>query len=128
MFKLAIQDGKLQAMPHIEMLKEAPPRKGFLDFGGFQKLRENRPERPKPVLMLGFYTGMRLGEIRNLKWEQVDLHEHTIRLNAGETKNNEARIVPLNTETVMMLKMLQKKTDSIFVFGNGRPLGCFRKA
>ena len=99
-----------------------------MDFAGFQKLRENLPERLKPVFTLGFYTGMRLGEIRNLKWDQVNFHERTIQLNTGETKNDEARIVPLNTETAMMLKILQKRTDSVFVFGNGRPLGQFRKA
>jgi integrase len=128
MFKLAMKDGKLQAMPNISMLKEASPRKGFLEFGEFQKLRDNLPERLKPVLTLGYDTGMRLGEIRNLKWEQVNLQEREIRLHAGETKNDEARTIPLNSETVLMLKMLRKKTDSIFVFGNGRPLGSFRKA
>jgi integrase len=71
---------------------------------------------------------MRLGEIRNLKWAQVSLREHTIRLNAGETKNDQARIVPLNKETVVALKMLKDGTGSIFVFGNGKPLGSFRKA
>jgi len=85
------------------------------------------PERLKPVLTLGFYTGMRFGKIRNLKWEQINLREHTIRLHAGETKNDEARIIPLNRETVMALKKLKNRTDSIFVFGNGRPLGSFRK-
>ena len=31
-------------------------------------------------------------------------------------------------ETVLMLKILRKKTDSVFVFGNGTPLGQFRKS
>jgi len=48
-------------MPPIEMLKEPPARKGFLELAGFQKLREQLPEYLKPVVTLGFYTGMRLG-------------------------------------------------------------------
>jgi integrase len=49
-------------------------------------------------------------------------------LSSEDTKNSSPRIIPLNEETVLMLKMLRKKTDSIFVFGNGRPLGDFRQA
>jgi len=45
-----------------------------------------------------FLYGMRLGEIRNLKREQINLQEHTIRLYAGQTKNDEARIIPLKAE------------------------------
>jgi site-specific recombinase XerD len=65
MFKLAIQDGKLQTAPHIEMLKEPPARKGFLELGEFQKLRDLLPERLKPVLTLGFFYGHEVG--RNSK-------------------------------------------------------------
>jgi len=45
-------------------------------------------------------------------------------LNPGETKNDEARIIPLNKETVQILKMLPR--DQEFVFG--QQLGQFRKS
>ncbi len=71
---------------------------------------------------------MRWGRFATLKWEQINLQEHTIRLHAGQTKNDEARVIPLSAETVLMLRRLRKKTDSIYVFGNGRPVGSIRKA
>jgi len=43
---------------------------------------------------------MRLGEISRLTWQQLDLRDRTLNLNPGETKNDEARIIPLNGETV----------------------------
>jgi integrase len=128
MFHLAVADGKLTAIPHIEMLPEAPPRKGFLEVEEFRRLRQHLPEHLRPVLTLGYYSGMRLGEIRHLKWENVDLAENSIRLYNDETKSGEPRLVPLISELPTMFKMLRQQSKSAYVFGNGQPLGSFRKA
>ena len=45
---------------------------------------------------VGYYTGCRKGEILALKWIQVDLSEHVVRLEPGTTKNEEARTIPLD--------------------------------
>ena len=76
----------------------------------------------RPVVTLAFYTGIRLAVICNLKWENVDLAEYAIRLNPGETKNDEPRIIPLSAEATEMPRMLRQKRGSVCVFGNGRPL------
>jgi len=44
MFKLAVQDQKLRDIPYFPMLKEAAPRKGFLEHAEFQKPRSELPE------------------------------------------------------------------------------------
>jgi hypothetical protein len=44
MFSLAIRDGTLQTAPHFEMLKEAAPRRGFLEADDFKRLRMELPE------------------------------------------------------------------------------------
>lgn len=128
MFSLAIRNGKLQAAPHIEMLKEASPRRGFLDPEDFRRLRMELPEHLRALVTVAFYTGMRLGEIRKLKWENVDLRADEIRLDAGETKNDEGRTIPLIDELPVMLDMLHgKHPPSEYVFGSDEPLGSFRK-
>jgi integrase len=121
MFHRAIQDGRIHAMPHIEMLKEAPARRGFVEYGEFQKLRDNLPAHLQPVVTLAFYTGMRLGEIRKLRWEQIG--DGVIRL--SETKNDEPRTVPLNAE---VKRLLPRKGAGEYVFGGASPLGQFRKS
>jgi len=53
------------------------------------------PEHLRAPLALGFFTGMRLGEILGLTWPQVDFLSNTITLNAGETKNDDGRSIPI---------------------------------
>ena len=95
MFHLATADGKLREVPHFPMLKEAPPRKGFLEHANYQKLRQKLPEHLRPVLSMGYHTGMRLGEILKLRWPCVDLAKAEISLDPGTTKNDQPRTIPL---------------------------------
>ncbi len=53
MFHLALQDGKLRDIPYFPMLKEAPPRKGFLEYSDFQRLREQLPEYLRSITTMG---------------------------------------------------------------------------
>lgn len=130
MFFLAKEDSKIRDIPHIPMLKEPPPRKGFLERNEFQALRLALPEHLRPLVTLGFYTGMRLGEIKKLRWSNVSLIDNQIRLDPGMTKNDEPRVIPLMGELPEMLRMLQRQAvRSEFVFlRNGKPVGSFRKA
>jgi integrase len=130
MFNLAIQDGKLRELPHFPMLKEAAPRKGFLEHAQFQALRTELPEYLRPVLTMGYCTGMRLGEILGLRWSNVSLIDAQERLDPGCTKNDEARNIPLPSELVEMLKIeRQKNRAADFVFmRDGERISSFRKA
>jgi integrase len=126
MFHLAIRSGKLQTVPYIGMLKEAAPRKGFLEPEAFRRLRQELPERLRALATLAYSTGMRTGELRRLQWSAVDLEAGTLRLHNDETKNSEPRIVPLNEETRSMLGLLPQSGE--YVFGGAQPLGSFKKA
>ena len=75
--------GKLQNVPYIGMLKEAPARQGFLEPEQFRLLRQELPERLRPLATLAYYTAMRAGELKQLRWEAVDLEADTLRLHAG---------------------------------------------
>ena len=127
MFRLAVKDGKLFIVPHMEKLKEADPRKGFIGVREYDRLYILLPETLRPVLALGFYRGLRLGEIRQLQWHKVDFNTGVIRLLPSETKSGKGRTIPLNPELLNMLRVRQKHAKSTYVFGNGRPLGSFRK-
>lgn len=104
MFNLAKKDGKLRDVPYFPMLREPPPRKGLLDHEKYPLLLAALPEYLRPVLAIGYHTGMRLGEIRKLRWEQVNFLDRIIRLDAGETKNNEAREIPVADELYATLQ------------------------
>lgn len=121
-------------IPHFPMLKEDNVRKGFLDHEQFIRLRDALAEHVRPIFTAAYYTGMRLGELAGLRWNQVKLHDKQILLNPGETKNKEPRIVPLNTELLAVLEMefarrnAQAPSCQSVFNRDGRPVGCFRKA
>jgi integrase len=127
MYRLAVQDRKIRYVPHFPMLREALPRKGFLEYADFQKLRMELPEYLRPIATMGYYTGMRRGEILGLIWRNVRLLDGEIRLDPG---NDEPRTVPLVRELLEMLRIEQQKNPvGEFVFMRDRErIGSFNKA
>ena len=87
-----------------------------------------------PVLAMGYFTGMRQGEILPLRWEQVSFRDSQVLLDPGTTKNDEPRIVPLTGELRAILEMQfdRHKMDCpecpYVFFYRGRKIGTFRKA
>lgn len=52
-----------------------------------------------------YRTGWRKNEILGLRWNQVDLKEQRVRLDAGDTRNDEERIIYLDDELVKLLRV-----------------------
>jgi integrase len=130
MFSIAVRQEQFpkDRVPFFEMLEEPQPRVGFLRPEEFVKLRAELPENLRPVLALGYYCGMRLGEIQRLQWSGVDLKRGEITLQGNETKNGRPRAIPLMLEVPAMLNIMRQKNPQVeYVFGGDRPLGNFRK-
>lgn len=89
---------KVDRVPYIPMLKENNTRKGFFEHGDFLALRDSLPSHLKDFCTFGYKTGWRISEIAGLTWDQVDIKQGIVRLEVGETKNDEARIVYLDEE------------------------------
>jgi len=89
---------KVDRVPHIPMLKENNTRKGFFENEDFIALRDALPFYLKGFVTFAYKTGWRLSEIEGLKWNQVDRKQGIVRLEVGETKNDESRTVFLDDE------------------------------
>jgi len=100
---------KVGRMPYIPMLKESNTRKGFFEYNEFVSLRNALPEYLKPVVTFAYHTGWRRAEILNLTWDKVDLKEGAVRLDPGETKNNDGRTIYLNDELLKEMHLLQSR-------------------
>jgi integrase len=72
----------------------------------FTACREARNRWLLPMVQLALETAMRQGELRRLRWEHIDLHRRTAHL--PDTKNGEARTVPLSTSAVAVLRALPR--------------------
>jgi len=98
-------------------------RKRIITPQEFDQLYQQLPPHGKLVLALGFYTGMRRGEILNLTWDKVSLKERVIRLEAGDTKDKEAREIPLCDSLYVILKAIPRNLhDNHVVLYQGRPI------
>jgi integrase len=93
MFRMAIRERKigLDAMPVFTFLTEPKPRQGLLEQKKYPELLASLPDYIKTVLALGFFTGMRRGEVLSLQWEHIDLDERLIKLDPDLTKSGESR-------------------------------------
>lgn len=114
---------KVDRVPYIPMLKENNVRKGFFEHADFVSLRDALPSYLKGFITFAYKTGWRKTEIAGLQWSQVDLENGIVCLNPGETKNDQARTVYLDSELKEIFEAqheLRKKNNRItpFVFTN----------
>jgi integrase len=122
---------KIDRVPYIPMLKENNVRKGFFEHGDFLKLRNALPDYLKGFVTFAYKTGWRVSEIEGLTWTQVDLDNGIVRLETGETKNDEGRTVYLDEELQEVFEQqseARKKRDKVlpWVFTNDTASGQLR--
>jgi integrase len=133
MFHLGAQctPPKVNLIPYIPMLKESNVRKGFFQYGEYLAVKEALPEDLQPIITFAYHSGWRKAEILGLTWDKVDLEQGTVRLDPGETKNEEGRTLYMNDELLVEMHKLQAKRHlgCPFVFHReGKPIAGFRKA
>jgi len=76
------------------------------------KLMAVAADHLKPIIMLALNTGMRRGEILNLRWNDVDFDRQFIYIK--ETKSGMMRKVPMNSLVIDSLKKLERKNSFVF--------------
>ena len=126
-FSLAVQADKLFRKPHIPMLAESRPRKGFFERDQFESVRRHLPESLRPLVTFAYITGWRVpSEVQTLQWSQVDFTATTVRLEADMTKNGEARIFPFTTELRELLETQREAHERLKAAGVICPWVFFR--
>ena len=77
----------------VTMQAEEIKPKDVLDDDEFERLLAELPDYSRRIVLAAAETGMRAGEIRRLRWEDVDLVVGELRV--AVAKNKEYRVVPL---------------------------------
>ena len=148
MFGLAIQSGLIGSKPHIAKLSEPKARQGFFEPEQMTSVLAHLPPELAAVVEFGYLTGWRVeSEVLPLEWRRVDFKEGSVRLDAGTTKNGEARVVYMtaalrhvlearNAERLRLQKagtIVQHVFFRMIAKGRGgelepKPIGSFKRA
>jgi len=117
-----VDDGTLRTVRKVKQLKEPPGRLRYLTGKDVQRLLAECKPHIRPIVIVALNTGMRRGEILNLKWDDVDLRNGLLLVK--DTKNGESRAVPINDAVRGVLAGIVRWLDSQYVFCNqkGQPL------
>ena len=95
--------------------KSAKGRDRRLEEGEEEQLLEAASPAFQAVILFALETAMRREEIASLRWKNVNLKGRYVYL--PETKNSEARTVPLSTVAVEILEHLPRPAGETRVFG-----------
>jgi len=121
----------LRAFKKIKKLvkRNADARTRVLSSEEFERLLQYSPPHLKAILSTAYYTGMRRGEILGLTWDKIDLKKRLIHLNASDTKDREARTIPICEKLYEVLRTIPRAIHDphVFLF-KGRPVKDIRTA
>jgi integrase len=107
--------------PHRE--GEAPQHKSnvcrvTIDEAAFSRLHDVADPELKPIILMAYDSGMRNGEILNLRWPQLDLRVGAVKLAAEDTNTNFPRTVYLTDRVLQVLKTIPRRLGTEYVFVN----------
>jgi integrase len=120
-YYLAMDAGMVKSNPFARRgtFKEEP--KGhYIPDQEFWKIYKYLPDYLKPVILVAYLTGMRRGEILELKWDRVNLSEGYVDLTPDDTKTDEPRRIYFGSinelKDVFINADLKKKAGQELVF------------
>jgi site-specific recombinase XerD len=120
-FNTAVRWKLLESNPFkIQLVKVPENKPTFITKQDFQKLLNVIEEHwLKEVIVFAVSTGLRRGELVNLKWESVDLSRKLLYIESSatfRTKAGRMRIIPLNETAFFLLQSKQGKDTSGYAF------------
>ena len=120
MLKVMLNKGKKwrlitdNAAADIRRLRENGARTRFLDQEEIRQLLEAASDGFCPILIAALHTGMRRGEILNLKWVDVDFKNRIVTIQ--ESKSGKKRMIPMDDTLYETLRVLPSRFQQGSVF------------
>jgi integrase len=113
-----VEEDVLKRIRKVKLLQENNRRLRYLTQEECQALINGCDAHARPIVIMALNTGMRKGEILNLKWENIDLKNGFILLNQEQTKNGERKEIPINSTLREALLKITRRLDIPYVFFN----------
>lgn len=116
--------------PSMFKLKEPAENIKYLkDWTIAQKIIDNAAPHLKPIIYTALYTGMRLGNILNLKWENIDFSSGRITIKVKDrTKDGGKNLsIPMIDKLATILEAQPHINDYVFNY-NGKPIDSIKSS
>ncbi len=111
-----LSEETLKRIRQVKLLEENNRRLRYLSKEECQSLINTCQGNTKAIVITALNTGMRKGEILNLRWDNVDLKHGFILLDQDQTKNSERKELPINDTLRGVLQGLTRRLDIPYVF------------
>ena len=122
LYTVAIQWKRVDKNPvrEVKLFKENNNRLRYLEYSEAERLVECCKGYLRDIVVVALNTGMRQGEIFNLKWSDIDFDRKIIHLQT--TKNGESRKIAMNQQTHAVLSSVNRDEAASYAFhNNGKP-------
>ena len=128
--RTAMDWGQLEACPQTKLLKTNSQRLDFLTPIESRQLVQNCHEPMwREMILVALRTGMRLGELFGLDWQDIDFKRKIITVRrsivdgiVGTPKNNKSRYIPITDEVCRALYDDRRVSGLVFSRKGGLPL------
>ena len=113
----------------VKWFKKAPGRLRFLDREEITRLLYSCEGYLKDMVQIALNTGMRKGEILNLRTEDVDINFSLIHVR--DSKTGQGRDIPINSNLLVICERLKKDAKGEYIFENtetGKPFDDVKKS
>lgn len=128
--RVALEWGRLESMPKTALLKTTSQRLDFLSPSESKQLIQGYHEPMwREMLLLALRTGLRLGELCALDWQDIDFQNKQLAVNrsivrgiVGTPKSGKPRYIPLTDEVCKAIYERRQRKGFVFHRGNGEPL------
>lgn len=113
---------ELDRIPRIKKLKVPPQKYDYLSVEESERLLEGAHGMWRDIVLVALRTGLRLGELRGLKWEDIDWKKRQLTVRRSvyldkhivTPKSNRERVIPLSDDVYSALSQNQRKRGFIF--------------
>lgn len=89
---------------------KASVREVYLSLTDVEKIAQKCPDWFQPIVWVSFFTGLRMGEILSITRSQVNLHKRIIRIHPDQTKEGNAKRVPISKDLSPILQKVLRVT------------------
>jgi site-specific recombinase XerD len=127
LFKWAAKNGYLSRnlLEPIQFAKVKSPKQPCFTIEQVELILSNADAWAVPMFAALAFTGMRIGELGQLQWEDVDMKSNVIHVHRGgsdgKPKDKEDRFIPIHKRKLRpFLQTLPTESELVFLMPNGR--------